>query len=90
MRTVSRGVVSYGKLRLEILNGYETFGEQFSRIQCGGRHGIFSCCKRCVQTLAVPMNPVLRARLQREFRPEVEKLSELIGRDLTFWCDSKP
>ncbi|MGO9119729.1 MAG: sulfotransferase domain-containing protein [Desulfomonilaceae bacterium] len=37
-----------------------------------------------------PMNPVLRARLQREFRPEVEKLSELIGRDLTFWCDSKP
>jgi hypothetical protein len=32
------------------------------------------------------MDPELRARLQREFLPEVERLSELLGRDLTFWC----
>jgi hypothetical protein len=32
------------------------------------------------------MDRELRARLQREFLPEVERLSELLGRDLTFWC----
>jgi hypothetical protein len=32
------------------------------------------------------MDPELRACLQREFLPEVEQLSELLGRDLTFWC----
>lgn len=33
-----------------------------------------------------PMNPELRAQLQREFLPEVERLSELLNRDLTHWC----
>ncbi|GAB4536633.1 MAG: sulfotransferase [Anaerolineae bacterium] len=33
-----------------------------------------------------PMNPHLRRRLQLEFAPEVEMLSELLGRDLTYWC----
>lgn len=32
-----------------------------------------------------PMSPELRHRLQQEFKLEIEKLSELIGRDLTFW-----
>jgi hypothetical protein len=32
------------------------------------------------------MNPELRARLQEELRPQIEQLSELIGRDLTHWC----
>lgn len=33
-----------------------------------------------------PMDPELRRRLQAEFTPEVERLSELLGRDLTHWC----
>jgi hypothetical protein len=32
-----------------------------------------------------PMDPALRARLQAEFRPEVERLGRLIGRDLSGW-----
>ena len=36
-----------------------------------------------------PMNPQLKRRLQREFLPEVERLSELLGRDLTHWCRTK-
>jgi len=32
-----------------------------------------------------PMDPELRRQLQEEFKPEVEKLSELLGRDLTYW-----
>ena len=32
-----------------------------------------------------PMDPELRKRLQAESAPEVEKLSELLGRDLTHW-----
>ena len=32
-----------------------------------------------------PMNPQLRKRLLAEFVPEVERLSELLGRDLTHW-----
>jgi len=35
-----------------------------------------------------PLDPVLRAELQREFLPDVEKLSTLLGRDLTHWCRS--
>lgn len=33
-----------------------------------------------------PMPFTLRQHLQEYFRPEVEKLSNLLGRDLTFWC----
>ena len=32
-----------------------------------------------------PLAPELRAQLKREFAPEVERLSELLGRDLTRW-----
>ena len=32
-----------------------------------------------------PMDPELRRRLQAEFAPEVGRLSELLGRDLTHW-----
>ena len=32
-----------------------------------------------------PLAPELQARLKREFAPEVERLSELLGRDLTHW-----
>jgi len=33
-----------------------------------------------------PIDPDLRRRLQAEFLPEVQRLSELVGRDLTHWC----
>jgi hypothetical protein len=33
-----------------------------------------------------PLDPQLRARLQNEFRPEIERLSQLLNRDLTHWC----
>jgi len=32
-----------------------------------------------------PLPPELCTQLKREFAPEVERLSELLGRDLTFW-----
>ena len=34
-----------------------------------------------------PMKPALKRKLQEEFLPEVEQLSELLGRDLTHWCE---
>lgn len=33
-----------------------------------------------------PMDPALRRRLQAEFEPKIEQLSELLGRDLSGWC----
>lgn len=33
-----------------------------------------------------PMKPELRRKLQNEFLSEIEELSKLLGRDLTFWC----
>jgi hypothetical protein len=36
-----------------------------------------------------PLSPALRARLKREFAPEIERLSELLGRDLTFWSEQE-
>jgi hypothetical protein len=32
------------------------------------------------------ISPELRAQLQEEFLPEIERLSQLLGRDLTHWC----
>jgi hypothetical protein len=34
-----------------------------------------------------PMDPELRRHLKLEFAPEVERLSELLGRDLTHWSE---
>lgn len=33
-----------------------------------------------------PPNEALKRQLKEEFRPEVERLSALLGRDLTHWC----
>jgi hypothetical protein len=44
---------------------------------------------RNLNTEYVPREPLeeeLRAQLQREFLPEVKRLSELLGRDLMHWC----
>ncbi len=35
-----------------------------------------------------PLAPALRARLRAELRPEVERLEELLGRDLSRWRDA--
>jgi hypothetical protein len=36
----------------------------------------------------VPMQPELRRKLQVEFRSEVRRLGELIGRDLSHWSEA--
>ena len=36
------------------------------------------------------IDPELRASLMREFRPEIERLGKLIGRDLSHWNDLSP
>jgi hypothetical protein len=33
-----------------------------------------------------PLNPATRRALQQEFLAEIERLSDLLGRDLTHWC----
>ena len=33
----------------------------------------------------IPIDPVLRKKLQEQFLPEIKELGEMIGRDLTFW-----
>jgi hypothetical protein len=33
-----------------------------------------------------PISPALRQQLQQEFLPQIEQLSDLLGRDLTHWC----
>jgi len=33
-----------------------------------------------------PLPPDLRRQLQKQFAPDVERLSELLGRDLSHWC----
>lgn len=35
-----------------------------------------------------PLNPELRSQLQQEYQAEVEQLSQLLGRDLTYWSHS--
>jgi hypothetical protein len=35
-----------------------------------------------------PMSRDLRSRLQRYFAPDVERLSKLLDRDLTYWCQT--
>jgi len=36
-----------------------------------------------------PLDPRLRAQLEKEFAPEVERLSILLGRDLTYWSQEQ-
>ncbi len=35
-----------------------------------------------------PMDPELKKQLQEEFKPDIERVSELLKRDLSFWYDS--
>lgn len=55
------------------------------------RHGIFRQLRR-LNTQHAPRQPLdenLRRQLQSEFLPDVERLSQLLGRDLTPWCVSE-
>jgi hypothetical protein len=36
-----------------------------------------------------PMEVELRNRLRKEFAPEIHRLSTLLDRDLTSWCDEE-
>jgi hypothetical protein len=37
-----------------------------------------------------PMSPELRRQLLDEFTPEIERLGEVIGRDLSHWLERAP
>ena len=52
------------------------------------RHGFLGQLRRLntQHTPRQPIEPELRLALQCEFLPDVEKLSGLLGRDLTHWC----
>ena len=52
------------------------------------RHKLFATLRR-LNTEYLPRPPLreeLRRQLQSEFAPDVERLSHLLGRDLTSWC----
>ncbi len=53
------------------------------------RHGFKSWVRRLNTRYETrpPMDPDLQRQLQAEFAPEVERLSALLGRDLTQWCN---
>jgi hypothetical protein len=40
-----------------------------------------------IKTERPPMNPQTRRELQAWFRPEVARLSDLLGRDVRYWCE---
>lgn len=52
------------------------------------RHRVVDALDRLssISTTRPPMDPELRRKLQEEFLPDVERLSKLLGRDLTHWC----
>jgi hypothetical protein len=54
------------------------------------RHSVYHGLKafNTVYEARPPIDPQLRMELQEEFAPEVERLSELLGRDLTYWSRS--
>lgn len=54
------------------------------------RHKIFAFIRSLNSTTKTyePMNPSLRRELEQEFEPEINKLSELLDRDLTHWVRS--
>lgn len=52
------------------------------------RHQVIDALDRLNSTSVTRplMEPELRRKLQKEFLPDVERLSKLLGRDLTNWC----
>jgi len=56
------------------------------------RLGVLDGLRRwnAVETPRLPLDPAFRAHLTEEFRPDVERLAALIGRDLTPWLAPAP
>lgn len=57
-----------------------------------GRKVVSRCAEivsgwNAVRRPRAPLHPELNKRLRTEFRPEMERLSALLGRDLSFWND---
>jgi hypothetical protein len=52
------------------------------------RHNLLRRLRRLntKHTPRAPLDANLRRQLQNEFLPDIERLSELLGRDLTHWC----
>jgi hypothetical protein len=48
----------------------------------------YLCKLNIVYESRPPMHQALRQRLQKEYEPEVEQLSELLDRNLSAWCRS--
>lgn len=53
------------------------------------RHRITKGIRHLNMAPIPPLNQELKRQLQVEFRPEVERLSQLLGRDLMHWCQAK-
>jgi hypothetical protein len=58
--------------------------EAYRSINLLGRAGLWRYCFEGGENFA-PLNPEIDARLRDRFRPEVETLEDLIGRDLSAW-----
>lgn len=63
--------------------------EAYAAINLLGRAGVWRYCFEGGDEFA-PLDPALEARLRERFRPEVETLANLIGRDLSAWTRPRP
>ncbi len=63
--------------------------EAYGTINLLGRAGVWRYCFEGGGEFA-PLDPALEARLRERFRPEVETLANLIGRDLSAWTRPRP
>jgi hypothetical protein len=63
--------------------------EAYGAINLLGRAGLWRYCFEGGAEFA-PIDPAAEARLRDRFRPEVEALAQLIGRDLSAWTRPRP
>lgn len=63
--------------------------EAYGAINLLGRAGVWRYCFEGGEEFA-PLSHEVEARLRDRFRPEVEALAELIGRDLSAWTKPRP
>ncbi len=67
---------------------YSPLGRVFSAIPTPIRTRVAGLLRTAymVEKRPPPMDTELRQQLQQAFLPEVQRLSNLLGRDLTYWC----
>jgi hypothetical protein len=63
--------------------------EAYRSINLLARAGLWRYCFEGGAEFA-PADPLVRARVRERFRPEVEELAQLIGRDLSPWIEPRP